>query len=139
MNIYQAKCTTQHKTFLIFNNLLQKLLLLFFEILGQFNEKRNNRVIWQELFLGFQFDIATLNYHYSQRQNNSFSSIRENVNFQSLLFLGNVYIYNHSQNILDKNLFSCEIEHYGKFLFFQEIFGSIDKIFISGGGLSTGQ
>ena len=43
--------TNLHKIFVTFNNRLRKLHLL----LKNFNEKRNNRVICKEIFLGFQF------------------------------------------------------------------------------------
>ena len=47
--------------------------------------------------------------------------------------------YNHSQNIWDWLLFSCEIAYYRKSLIsvFQEFFASIKKILIMGGRLST--
>ena len=48
---------------------------------------------------------------------------------------------NNSQKNLEKFQVSCEIAHYGKsaISISQEIFASIDKIFISGGGQSTKQ
>ena len=59
-------------------------------------------------------------------------------NFQKIL---KVSTYNHSENISDKPQFPCEIAHYRKssVSVFQKIFNSTDKIFISGGGLSTRQ
>ena len=49
-------------------------------------------------------------------------------------------IHNHSKNIWDKPWFLFEITHYGKSsIFFQEIFTSTDKNFISGGGLNVRQ
>ena len=51
----------------------------------------------------------------------------------------NLASYNHSQNIRDKLHFSCETAHYGKssISIFQQLFASIDKIFILGGRLGT--
>ena len=47
--------------------------------------------------------------------------------------------YNHGQNIWEKVQFSYETPHYGKILIsvFQQLFASINKIFILGGGLCT--
>ena len=47
--------------------------------------------------------------------------------------------YNDGQNIWEKLSFSCEIAHYGKISIslFQQFFGDIDKIFISGVRLGT--
>ena len=51
----------------------------------------------------------------------------------------NLASYNHSQNIRDKLHFSCETAHYGKssISIFQQLFASIDKIFVLGGRLGT--
>ena len=47
--------------------------------------------------------------------------------------------YKLSQNIWGKLYFFCEVAHYGKssISIFQDFFASTNKIFISGGGLST--
>ena len=51
----------------------------------------------------------------------------------------NVSWENHSENIWDKLLFSCEITHYGKSLIsvFQELIPGLNKIYILAGGLGT--
>ena len=51
-----------------------------------------------------------------------------------------LFTYNHSQNIYDRQKFTCEIAHYENFNFcFSEVFTSNDKIFISWRGPSTRQ